>query len=80
MNVLLTGGAGYIGSHVSVALASKGHKIVIYDNLSNSTEKAVDGICNIMNLAIPLVVGDVLDEELLCDSSVPTFSHEDVVS
>ena len=68
MNVLLTGGAGYIGSHVSVALASKGHKIVIYDNLSNSTEKAVDGICNIMNLAIPLVVGDVLDEELLCET------------
>lgn len=53
---------------MGVALASKGHKIVIYDNLSNSTEKAVDGICNIMNLAIPLVVSDVLDEELLCET------------
>ena len=38
MNVMLTGGMGYIGSHIAVQLASLGHRVLIYDNLSNSSE------------------------------------------
>ena len=43
-NILVTGGAGYIGSHVCVALAEAGFNPMIVDNLSNSTEDAIDGI------------------------------------
>jgi UDP-glucose 4-epimerase len=37
MNVLLTGGTGYIGSHTTVVLSQLGHQIVLHDNLSNSS-------------------------------------------
>lgn len=36
MNILLTGGLGYIGSHTAVVLAQAGHRVVLLDNLSNS--------------------------------------------
>lgn len=42
--VLLTGGAGYIGSHTAVELINAGYKVVIVDNLSNSTADSIDGI------------------------------------
>ena len=42
MNVLLTGGTGYIGSHTAVELAAKNHNITLYDNLSNSQESVVE--------------------------------------
>jgi UDP-glucose 4-epimerase len=38
MNVLLTGGMGYIGSHSAVVLSELGHQVVLYDNLSNSSD------------------------------------------
>lgn len=44
MNVLLTGGAGYIGSHIAVELLARGDRVVIVDDLSNSSEKAVEHI------------------------------------
>ncbi|HDS8267542.1 TPA: GDP-mannose 4,6-dehydratase, partial [Escherichia coli] len=37
MNILVTGGAGYIGSHTSLCLLNKGYNVVIIDNLSNSS-------------------------------------------
>ena len=43
MNVLLTGGAGYIGSHVVRALSAAGHTPVVYDNLVNGHRQAVGG-------------------------------------
>ncbi|MFP4140923.1 MAG: UDP-glucose 4-epimerase GalE [Phycisphaerae bacterium] len=57
MNVLVAGGAGYIGSHVIRALQSAGHSCVAYDNLSKGHRAAV-GDC-------PLIVGDVGDAEAL---------------
>ena len=45
MKVLLTGGAGYIGSHTGALLLNKGYEIVIVDNLSNSSERCIDRIC-----------------------------------
>ncbi len=53
MNVLLTGGTGYIGSHTAVVLLQSGHRVVLYDNLSNSSD-AVQPV-KIMDLARRMV-------------------------
>jgi len=57
MNVLITGGAGYIGSHTAHFLAASGHQVVIYDNLSTGHSQAAG--------TLPLVVGDLNDVDLL---------------
>ena len=41
MKTLLTGGAGYIGSHTAIELLGKGHEVVIFDNFSNSHPEAI---------------------------------------
>ncbi len=48
MNVLVTGGAGYIGSHTCVELVEAGYDIVVADNLSNSCEEAVHRVEHIV--------------------------------
>ncbi len=55
--LLVTGGAGYIGSHATRALREAGHDVVVYDDLSEGFEDAV--------LGAPLVVADILDTETL---------------
>jgi UDP-glucose 4-epimerase len=49
MNILVTGGAGFIGSHTIVELLEVGHRIIILDNLTNSKEKALDEVAKISN-------------------------------
>lgn len=44
MNILVTGGTGYIGSHTAVELLQAGHSVVLADNLSNSTPRSLDGV------------------------------------
>lgn len=44
MKILVTGGLGFIGSHTTVELQNKGYEVIIIDDLSNSTEKVLDGI------------------------------------
>ena len=44
MNILLTGGAGFIGSHTAVELLNAGHDVVVVDNLYNSSEKVIDRV------------------------------------
>lgn len=66
MKILLTGGAGYIGSHVAAALASSGHEVVCFDNLSNSDAAVMDRLEAITGTAIPLVEGDIRDHDALC--------------
>lgn len=44
MNILVTGGAGYIGSHTVVELLNAGHRVIIVDNLSNAKADVVDRI------------------------------------
>lgn len=65
MKILLTGGAGYIGSHVAAALMSSGHEIVCFDNLSNSDATVMDRLEAITDTAIPLVKGDIRDGDAL---------------
>ena len=55
--VLVTGGAGYIGSHAAKVLSQAGHRVVIYDNLSAGHREAV--------LGAPLIVGDTGDVETM---------------
>ena len=44
MTILVTGGAGYIGSHTCIELLNAGHDIVVVDNLCNSSKKAIDAV------------------------------------
>ncbi|MDR2912755.1 MAG: UDP-glucose 4-epimerase GalE [Alistipes sp.] len=59
--VLVTGGAGYIGSHTAVELIGAGFDVVIVDNLSNSTLAAVEGVRRITGVEVPFVEADCTD-------------------
>jgi len=65
MKLLLTGGTGYIGSHTAVALTELGHQVVLYDNLSNSSDSVPEKIAQITGQTLPFIQGDVCDTELL---------------
>lgn len=63
--VLVSGGAGYIGSHTAVELINAGYKVVIIDNLSNSEESAVEGVRKITGKDVPFEIVDTCDKEAL---------------
>lgn len=65
MNVLLTGGSGYIGSHVAVELYNTGHTAVIADNLSNSSREAIRRVEKIVDAKIPFYEIDIRDKNAL---------------
>ena len=67
MNILLTGGAGYIGSHAAVVFARLGHHVVLFDNLVNSDAGVVERVSFLAGKSVPLVVGDVRDRNVLAD-------------
>ena len=64
-NVLITGGAGYIGTHTAVELLNKNYNVIIYDNLSNSSKIAVDRVADITGKEISFYEADILDKEKL---------------
>ena len=63
--ILVTGGAGYIGSHTLIELDKAGFDFLVLDNLSNSSEEAIRRVEEIINKKIPFVKGDIRDKELL---------------
>ena len=63
--VLVSGGAGYIGSHTSVELINAGYDVVIIDNLSNSEKDAVDGVRRITGHDVTFEVVDTCDKNAL---------------
>ena len=65
MNVLLTGGAGYIGSHTAIALTQAGLSPVILDNFSNSNPEVLHRLKTITGLRFECIQGDVADVSLL---------------
>lgn len=65
MRVLLTGGAGFIGSHTAVALHEAGHVPVLFDNFSNSSPEAVARIEKLCGAKIAVVEGDIRSREAL---------------
>lgn len=65
MNVLVTGGAGYIGSHTCVELLNSGYGVVVIDNLCNSNPKSLDRVRELTGKELTFYEGDVRDEALL---------------
>ena len=63
--ILVTGGAGYIGSHTVVALMEAGHQVLILDNLSNSNVVVLDRLEAICGQRPQFVQGDIRDAALL---------------
>jgi UDP-glucose 4-epimerase len=65
MTVLVTGGAGYIGSHTCLELIKAGHQVVVVDNLVNSHENAIRRVQQLAGRSFPFYQLDVCDEEKL---------------
>ncbi|AMW17024.1 UDP-glucose 4-epimerase [Glaesserella parasuis 12939] len=65
MAILVTGGAGYIGSHTVVELLNQGKEIVVLDNLSNSSEISLERVKQITGKSVRFYQGDILDREML---------------
>ena len=63
--ILLTGGAGFIGSHIAVEVAAAGHTPVILDNLCNSKASVLDRLRTIVGRPVEFVKGDIRDGELM---------------
>lgn len=65
MKILVTGGAGYIGSHTCVELLGSGHEVVVIDNFDNSSPKSIQRVEKITGKKVALYEGDVRDGALL---------------
>jgi len=63
--ILVTGGAGYIGSHTAVELLEVGHDVLVYDNLCNSSVESLKRVSEITGRDVTFVKGDIRDAELL---------------
>lgn len=63
--ILVTGGAGYIGSHACVEILAAGHDVVVLDNLRNSAPEAIDRVSRIAGRALGFVRADIRDQDAL---------------
>lgn len=63
--ILVTGGAGYIGSHTCIQLLSAGHDVVVLDNLSNSSVESLARVQALAAKKLDFVEGDILDHQIL---------------
>jgi UDP-glucose 4-epimerase len=63
--ILVTGGAGYIGSHTCVALLAAGEDVVVFDNFSNSSPVAIERVKQISGKSVAVVEGDIRDQAAL---------------
>jgi UDP-glucose 4-epimerase len=77
--ILVTGGAGYIGSHTVVELLNAGHDVVVLDNLSNSSSESLRRVEQITGKAATFVQGDIRDksllEQLFSDHAISAVMH-----
>lgn len=76
MSILITGGAGYIGSHTLVELAKANHDFIVYDNLSNSSQLSIQRVEKIIGKPITFIHGDIRDSAKLRE----VFSSYDIDS
>jgi len=79
VKVLLTGGAGYIGSHTAVECLAAGHEVVVFDNLSNSSPRSLDRVAQIAGKPVAFVQGDIRDrtslKRLFVDYAIDAVVH-----
>ena len=65
MAILVTGGAGFIGSHTCVELLNAGYEVVVLDNLVNASEKSLERVKAITGKEVTFYKGDILDRTIL---------------
>lgn len=65
MKVLVTGGAGYIGSHTALSLLENNYDVVVYDNLVNSSLESIDRVEKLTGKKIDFIEGDICDKDKL---------------
>ena len=79
MNILVTGGTGYIGSHTCVELIEAGHKVIVFDNLSNSKEETLDRVFEITGTRPTFYLADMCDkpslESIFSKESIDAVIH-----
>ena len=79
MNILVTGGAGYIGSHTIIELFKAGHEVVVVDNLVNSSSKSLERVESITGKKVPFYQVDIRDraglDEVLAANKVDACIH-----
>jgi UDP-glucose 4-epimerase len=79
MTILVTGGAGYLGSHTCLELVQAGHEVVVVDNLSNSSEESLHRVERLTGKRVPLHVADLLDaaglERVFASTRVDAVVH-----
>lgn len=78
MKVLVTGGAGYIGSHTVLVLLQAGHDVLVYDNFSNSSPESLRRVQDIAGRTLETQEGDIRDADLL-DQTFARFRPDAVV-
>lgn len=79
MSILITGGAGYIGSHTLVELANANYDFIVYDNLSNSSQESLKRVEKIIGKSITFINGDIRDinklKEVFTSHSIDSVIH-----
>lgn len=78
MRVLVTGGAGYIGSHTTLALLQAGHDVLVVDDLSNSSEESLRRVADLAGREAQFVEANVRDEAAL-DKAFADFKPDSVI-
>jgi len=73
--ILVTGGAGYIGSHTCIELDEDGLDFVVFDNLSNSSKESLNRVARIIGKDVKFIEGDIrnsedLQKRLICTRSI----------
>lgn len=78
MRILLTGGAGYIGSHTAVALSQRGHQVVIFDNFSNAQRDVPKRLGHLIGHELIVIAADIRDNDAVT-AALRTHSIEAVI-